>query len=278
VKISQLLSSIRYEATEIQEFDFQWEKIPSPFTQYTEDRVKELLKFTKLPASFFRGKNCLDVGSGNGRYTYALQKLGAEKVDSFDVSEKAIKACKQVNPNAYVMDLMDLTPTFQYDFVLCWGVLHHLSNPYEGFRKVVSQVSFGGVLLIMVYNKATQGIYEEGRKTWSGLTYKEKIQLCKDMIKKHGGNLHGWWDAYNPRYNWSFSEGEVNDWFKKARFWDTKRTDKPQINMRGTRPTCTLYQTCSNFGWKCRFCASRYLTLTRGSIPTSRKNFYAMRT
>jgi len=85
VKISQLLPSIRYEATEkdaeIQELDFQWEKIPSPYTQYMEDRVKELLKFTKLPASFFRGKSCLDVGCGNGRYTRALQQLGVEKVD-----------------------------------------------------------------------------------------------------------------------------------------------------------------------------------------------------
>jgi len=34
-----------------------------------------------------------------------MQKLGAT-VDSFDISEEAIAKCREINPNAYVFDLL----------------------------------------------------------------------------------------------------------------------------------------------------------------------------
>ena len=101
-----------------------------------------------------------------------MLKMGS-KVDSFDISHEAIEICKKINPNAFVFDLMDLQPTKKYDFVLCWGVLHHVKQPYEGFVKVSSQVKSGGLLHIMVYHKDTQKIYESGRKTWRLLNEKQ---------------------------------------------------------------------------------------------------------
>lgn len=65
---------------------------------------------------------------------------------------------------------MDLKHNPIYDFVLCWGVLHHLQEPRRAFSKVASQVKKNnGILHVMLYHNDTQRVYEEGRKF--GLVY-----------------------------------------------------------------------------------------------------------
>ena len=49
-----------------------------------------------------------------------MQKLGAKRVDSVDMSEEAIKRCKEINPDAYVFDIWNLKPNPIYDFGLSW--------------------------------------------------------------------------------------------------------------------------------------------------------------
>lgn len=216
------------------EFDYQWSNIPSPLTEYNQDRVKELLKLTKLNSSFFKGIECLDAGCGNGRYTHALQELGAE-VESIDISPEAVAACKKINPNTYLRDINTLTPPPRFDFVLCWGVLHHMPDPSVGFRRLASQVIKGGTLFIMVYHRKTQKFYEKGRLIWPTLTEEEKIEFCKQHVRDYGSTLHGWWDAYNPEYNWSFYPLDVKQWFKENGFEKIKLTKKRNINMRGVK-------------------------------------------
>jgi SAM-dependent methyltransferase len=216
------------------EFDYQWQTISSPAITFTEGRVSEFLNFTGLAAGFFKLKKCLDAGCGSGRYTYALLQLGAE-VRSIDISEEAIKICREINPQAFVQDLMSLNPDPVFDFVLSWGVLHHLKDPREGFRKVASQVRAGGLLHIMLYHRDTQGIYKKGRKDWPGLTESEKLILCKDMAQKYGGDVHGWWDAFNPKYNWGYKPGEIEKWFRQEGFKNIKVVQEYNINIQGEK-------------------------------------------
>ena len=214
------------------EFDYQWKNLPSQYVEYNFHRVQELLDFTGLSSSYFAGKKALDAGCGNGRYTFALQQLGCI-VDSFDISPEAVEKCRAINQNAYVFDLRNLSPTGFYDFVLCWGVLHHTPNPRESFSRVVSQVKPGGILHVMVYNKKTQRIYEEGRRLWKSLSTEEKKRYCEQMVRRHGGNVHGWWDAFNPEFNFSFSPKEIERWFEEEEFKDITLVKKYNINMRG---------------------------------------------
>ena len=101
------------------EFDYQWKNLPSEDIEYNDVRINEFLSFTKLkPEQSIQGKNCLDAGCGIGRYTYAMQKLGANKVNSLDISSEAIKKCKEINPSAYVFNITNLMPNPIYDFVL----------------------------------------------------------------------------------------------------------------------------------------------------------------
>ncbi|MBI2184730.1 MAG: class I SAM-dependent methyltransferase [Thaumarchaeota archaeon] len=217
------------------EFDYQWKHLPSKNIEYNQERVKELLSFTGLEKSFFQGKKCLDCGCGNGRYTYALLQLGASHVDSFDVSERAVEACRKINDNAYVGDLMRLEPTKAYGFVLCWGVLHHTSDPRVAFNKVSAQVTPNGILHVMLYHKDTQGIYKKHRQKWKTLTEEERVNYVRRLAEERGGDAHGWYDALNPEYNWSFSEKEIICWFKEEDFANIRLITKHNINVNGVK-------------------------------------------
>ena len=237
------------------DFDYQWKNLLGKDVLNNEEdkfecnqkRVKEFLKLTGIKPwhkkdSFVKNKNCLDAGCGPGRWTCAMQKLGAKKVESFDLSEQAVKRCQQINPNAHVFDIWNLKPNPIYDFVLSWGVLHHTKNTREAFSKVASQVKKEGMLHIMVYNKENDWAYEgfrgetclEKHKYWITLSDEEKMSMCEKMVKKYNGNIHGWFDAFNPMYNWSHSVEEVKQWFEEEGFTDIKlRMVKQNINMNG---------------------------------------------
>ncbi len=224
------------------DFDYQWKNLPSKDIELNETRIQDFLSFTKIkPDKFIKNKYCLDAGCGSGRFSYAMQKLGARKVDSIDLSQEAIAKCKKdVNPDAFVFNIMDLKPNPVYDFVLCWGVLNHVPDPRKSFSKVASQIKKksdndenGGILHIMVYHKDTQKPYEEIRQKWRNLSLEEQLKLCEEKVNTIGGTVHGWFDALNPEYNWSFDEKEIKKWFEEESFSKIKLITKHNINIRG---------------------------------------------
>jgi len=175
------------------DFDEQWKSVMGEeyFNKnkgefdFTQKRVEEFKKLTGLEDNELEGKICLDAGCGPGRWTYAIQQLGAKKVDSFDVSSEAIKRCREINPDANEGSIFDLKPNPVYDFVLSWGVLHHNKNTREAFSKVASQVKKDGMLHIMVYDKKYDHEYDgyrgdtsiEKHKEWEKLSFEEKIKI-----------------------------------------------------------------------------------------------------
>ena len=237
------------------DFDSQWKDVMGKeFLTYNKGqfdfnskRVKEFLNYTGIKPwykknAFIKNKICLDAGCGPGRWTYAMIQLGTKQMDSFDISLEAIERCKQINSNAYVQDILELEPNPIYDFVLNWGVLHHIKNTRKAFSKIVSQEKKGGMLHIMVYNKENDWFYDgyrgdtcvEKHAEWEKLTFEEKIQMCKNKVKTSGGDIHGWFDAFNPTYNWSYTADEVKTWFDDEGFADIKlRMVKQNINMNG---------------------------------------------
>jgi len=241
------------------EFDYQWkETVRKEFLvkhkdQYecNDKRVKEFLKLCPglkpwyKKDSFVKDKICLDAGCGPGRWTCALQRLGVKKVDSFDISSEAIKICQKINPNAYVFDVMELKLNPVYDFVVSWGVLHHIQYPRKAFSKVASQVKKGGMLYVMIYDKQNDWFYDgfrgeacvEKHKYWESLSLEEKLKLCEEKSKTKGGEVHGWWDALNPTYNFSYTPDEIKQWFIEEGFTDIKwrKNRTYNVNMSGIK-------------------------------------------
>ena len=98
------------------------------------------------------------------------------------------------------------------------------------------------MLHVMIYDKKNDWFYDgfrgetclEKHKLWESLSEKEKLDLCKKMAEEKEGTVHGWFDALNPKYNWSYSEKEVEDWFVEEGFSEIKRGDMSlNINMNG---------------------------------------------
>ena len=46
--------------------------------------------------------------------------------------------------------------------------------------------------------------------------------MCKNKAKNEGGDIHGWFDAFNPKFNWSHSADEVEQWFEEEGFKNIK--------------------------------------------------------
>jgi len=241
------------------DFDEQWKKVmeekhlneQKDKFDFTQKRVEEFMNLTGIKNNGLDGKICLDAGCGPGRWTYAMQQLGAKKVDSFDISSEALKRCREINPDAYESSIFDIETNPVYDFVLSWGVLHHNKNTREAFSKVASQVKNGGMLHIMVYDKKYDHEYDgyrgdtsiEKHKEWEKLSFEEKIKICENKVKTAGGDVHGWFDAFNPEVNLSFTPEEIKEWFENEGFIKIKLRKKShfnsiptsQVNMNGIK-------------------------------------------
>ena len=111
-----------------------------------------------LPRStpnFFRGKLVLEGGCGKGRHTQLASRWGAEEVIGVDLSEAvetAFAATRELE-NVHIVQAdiyhLPLAPVFDYAFSV--GVLHHLPDPFDGFRSLSTKVKKGGHLSAWVY-------------------------------------------------------------------------------------------------------------------------------
>lgn len=107
-----------------------------------------------LPVSAAR---VLDAGCGPG---IDLELLATTHRDAtvvgLDFNDAVTVAAQAVDhlANAYVVRGSVLAPPLApraFDFVYCYGVLHHTEAPKRGFRALADLTSPGGVLLVYVY-------------------------------------------------------------------------------------------------------------------------------
>ncbi len=128
--------------------------------------------------SWLAGKTILDAGCGNGRYTYALKRLGAGKVVGLDMSETNIAdakkrlAARTLDGVEYtlgsVLDIPFAEGTF--DYVFSNGVLHHTVDLDKGLKELVRVMKPQSKGFLMLIN-APGGI------KW------DMIEICRELLK-----------------------------------------------------------------------------------------------
>lgn len=116
---------------------------------------------------FFRDKRVLDAGCGTGRHAQFAASYGAREVVALDLSHAVDTARLNLArfDNVHVVQGDLLRPPFRtpetgggFDFVYSIGVLHHLPDPYEGFRSLLRYVRPGGTIAVWVYGYENNGL------------------------------------------------------------------------------------------------------------------------
>ena len=236
-------------------FDYQWAEIPSGAAMLDSPEFREqatgfVLEFTGLPAAWFRGKRVIDVGCGNGRYSWALCQLGAEVV-SLDQSEHGLRntaaACAGFPSHRTVkIDLLKPLPLDETaDLVWSFGVLHHTGDTYRAFLNVVPLVKPGGYLYMMVYGEPRRHAiddfievneYESWRRRTMNLSLPKKLDVIRQGMKDRQFRMvgdqfvHGYFDAISPPINDLHTFEELESWLIEAGFRDITRTS-PSRNL-----------------------------------------------
>jgi SAM-dependent methyltransferase len=146
-----------------QAFGWQWQH----FTEMHSEFEEQFLDWIHpLQPDFFRGKRVLDAGCGIGRHAYFAATYGAREVYALDLSA-AVETARDTLAsfdNVHVLQGDLLRMPFRpaedgggFDLVYSIGVLHHLPDPYEGFRNLVRHVRPGGTIAVWVYGYENNG-------------------------------------------------------------------------------------------------------------------------
>src|SRR5437870_4245813 len=125
-----------------------------------EDRKRVFLGDVALTEDQLLGKLLLDAGCGNGTLTAMLSTLGMEVVgldlhDRLGLAnrQKALYAGERRENVHFVQGNLFNPPLKRgsFDLIYCSGVIHHMPNTKESFKKLIPLVKKGGRLYVWVY-------------------------------------------------------------------------------------------------------------------------------
>jgi len=140
------------KAATAENFGWQWQH----FTQADDKYEQQFLGWlTPVTPEFFKDKVVLEGGCGKGRHTELAAGWGAREVIGIDLSEaveSAFKATREL-ANAHIVqaDIYHLPLKRAFDYAFSVGVLHHLPDPYGGFKSLAAKVKSGGHVSAWVY-------------------------------------------------------------------------------------------------------------------------------
>ena len=128
--------------------------------------------------SWLDGKSILDAGCGNGRYSYALSKLGAKDVVGIDMSEtnledanKRLSERKREGLSFVCGSVLDMPfENESFDFVFSNGVLHHTTDLKQGLRELLRVLKRDGRGFLMLIN-------DPGGIKW------DMIEICRELLR-----------------------------------------------------------------------------------------------
>ena len=137
-------------ARTISSFSAEWEAYPEILPEH---RTEFAMYFDLLDLERLRGRLCLDLGCGIGRWSYFVSAF-TERLVLCDASRAVFVARRNLrhNPNA-IFILADLRRLpFRdgvFDFVFCIGVLHHLEEDCLKLTRSLGRLT--DTLLIYLY-------------------------------------------------------------------------------------------------------------------------------
>lgn len=113
--------------------------------------------FLPLVEDDFKNRSILELGCGNGSLLVHILKWGPKEVVGVDLGESVVSCKKNLEKSKTNIpvkilqeDLIEFTSE-KFDITYSIGVLHHLEDPYKGFKSVIKNTKPGGKFHCWVY-------------------------------------------------------------------------------------------------------------------------------
>ena len=141
-------------------------KFPYPSPQAHGRKLRELVNLLKIFSAETQydlsGKSVLDAGTGTGhRLIEAAAAFENTHFTAVDISETSLAIARLAaahgnvrNVDFHLVNLMaDDRALGTFDVVLSMGVIHHLSDPASGVRRLVRNLAENGILFLYIYGR-----------------------------------------------------------------------------------------------------------------------------
>ena len=139
-------------------FGYEWKNFPRLSPLYEKQFLDWISPVDK---DFLKGKVVLDAGCGKGRHLRLASHFGAEIVIGIEVGEAIEVAYANTRdlPNVQLIQADICHPPLRrsFDYIYSIGVLHHLSQPKDGFKALSGLLKTGGTMSIWVYGREGNG-------------------------------------------------------------------------------------------------------------------------
>lgn len=102
-----------------------------------------------------KGKKCLDIGPGTGRWLQFLRDNGAGYLGAIDLSQKSLNRCSRLCDKTEKKDFEKDSFSFESDFfdiLISIEVLEHLRDPDNYLSEIVRVTKKGGIVLMTIPN------------------------------------------------------------------------------------------------------------------------------
>ena len=184
------------EARTSSSFGWQWKHFSE---MHPEFEAQFLDWMHPLEPAFFEGKRVLDAGCGTGRHAYFAATYGAGEVVALDLSVAVDAARENLRQfeNVEVVQGDLLRPPFRtasagggFDLVYSIGVLHHLPNPYEGFKSLLRYVRPGGTIAVWMYGYENNGLVRNVVEPLRRVSTKVSPSLLRGLAWPLGVGFH----------------------------------------------------------------------------------------
>ncbi len=238
-------------------FSHQWASLPEGDAVLSDpwfrENVARILSEEELCLDplWFRGKDVLDCGSGGGRWSYGLAKLGAN-VTAVDINNSALAQTRLALAGlpveqSFIRSPLEevsqhLPPGKTYDLVFCWGVLHHCGSFTRALQEIAGLVKPEGVLYLYLYGRKSVSFAADVALFRERVRYNALPDWAAQrafLLRKTRGDeakLHQAHDLYAPLVNRRFTWDEVEARLEGLGFGSVVRTiDHTEIFVRASR-------------------------------------------
>ncbi len=211
-------------------FTRQWQQLKAG--QYLlsdpwfKDNVARILceQEIQVQPDWFIGKDVLDAGCGNGRWSYGLAKLGAH-VTALDASPVAIEETRHAlaeftTPKYFAVTPLEnlskaLPQEKRFDLVFCWGVAHHCQRFNQVLDELTRLVKDGGLLYLYLYGRDSLSFHQDlalfkERVAYNSLPTEEDQYAF--LLARAGGDpnkVHNLHDIFAPLINRRFTFEQI---------------------------------------------------------------------